>query len=540
MALPLAAMTYTLKLKIDTWLKQSTAQGASLPDDKRLLIRAGNFLPLTDFSLADANHLKVELGKDKEGNQLNLKGFSSWYVYGPAASILQDGQPIDLKTRVPLLPTYTLKVNIATWFKQSMAQSSTLPSSQKEFVDADNEYPLASFTPAGKYHLKILLGLDEYGEQLTLGDKETWYVYRPAVEVLQNGQVVEIPGPEPKGPVYSCKVESNTWFKQSTAQSSTLPDDQKVIVREGTIFPLASFQAVGKYHIKLALGLDKQGKQVTLQNRNTWYAYRPVIELMKDGESVNLFGPTPPEETSDYQLKVEQTTWLKLSTAQSSSLPENERELLQANTLLPLVSYMLEGNHLKVTFGKDAQGNQVHFKGRNTWYIYEPAVKVLYKGKPVDFSAPTAASGKTNAKGLRLIKSFEGLRLNTYIDAVGVWTIGYGTTRGVRPGMRISEAQAEAFLRKDLDRFEAAVTRNVKVPINDDQFAALVAFTYNVGDGALASSTLLRLLNQRDYRRAADEFLRWNKGGGRVLAGLTRRRRAERALFLGEDFTRFL
>ena len=106
--------------------------------------------------------------------------------------------------------------------------------------------------------------------------------------------------------------------------------------------------------------------------------------------------------------------------------------------------------------------------------------------------------------------------------------------------MRISEAQAEAFLRKDLDRFEAAVTRNVKVPINDDQFAALVAFTYNVGDGALASSTLLRLLNQRDYRRAADEFLRWNKGGGRVLPGLTRRRRAERALFLGEDFTRFL
>ncbi|MEL6326935.1 MAG: lysozyme [Cyanobacteria bacterium J06626_23] len=147
---------------------------------------------------------------------------------------------------------------------------------------------------------------------------------------------------------------------------------------------------------------------------------------------------------------------------------------------------------------------------------------------------------RTNSNGLRLIKSFEGLRLTAYQDAVGVWTIGYGTTRNVRRGMQITRTQAEAFLQEDLVRFEQAVNDAVKVPINDNQFSALVSFAYNVGSGALRSSTLLKKLNQGDIRGAANELPRWNKAGGRVLAGLTRRRNAERALFLGEDYTEFL
>ncbi|MEO0352603.1 MAG: lysozyme [Cyanobacteria bacterium P01_A01_bin.15] len=139
-----------------------------------------------------------------------------------------------------------------------------------------------------------------------------------------------------------------------------------------------------------------------------------------------------------------------------------------------------------------------------------------------------------------MIKSFEGLRLKAYQDAVGVWTIGYGTTRGVRPGQEISEAQAEALLKSDLNRFERDVSQAVRVSINDNQFSALVSFTYNVGSGALRSSTLLRKLNSRDIYGAANEFPRWNRAGGRVLAGLTRRRNAERALFLGQDYRRFL
>ncbi len=160
---------------------------------------------------------------------------------------------------------------------------------------------------------------------------------------------------------------------------------------------------------------------------------------------------------------------------------------------------------------------------------------------PVDSNRSSSSSSRqTTASGVNLIKSFEGLRLKAYQDAVGVWTIGYGTTRGVKPGQAISEAQAEALLKTDLNRFEQAVNQAVRVSINDNQFAALVSFAYNVGSGALRSSTLLKKLNRRDIYGAANEFPRWNRAGGRVLAGLTRRRNAERALFLGQDYRRFL
>lgn len=141
-------------------------------------------------------------------------------------------------------------------------------------------------------------------------------------------------------------------------------------------------------------------------------------------------------------------------------------------------------------------------------------------------------SRKTGPRGLALIKSFEGLRLQAYTCPAGVLTIGYGSTGPhVRPGMRITEQQADALLLSDLSRFEAAVTGAVRVPLTQAQFDALVSFTFNVGVAALRSSTLLRKLNAGDYAGAAAEFARWNKAGGKVLAGLTRRRAAERALF---------
>jgi len=140
---------------------------------------------------------------------------------------------------------------------------------------------------------------------------------------------------------------------------------------------------------------------------------------------------------------------------------------------------------------------------------------------------------RINQRGLNLIKHFEGLVLTAYRDPVGIWTIGYGHTGPeVGPGDRITAAQAEALLRQDLVRFENGVRNLVKVPLNSNQFSALVSFTFNVGTGAFANSTMLRRLNQRDYRGAADQFSRWVYGGGRVLPGLVRRRNEERALFL--------
>ena len=227
--------------------------------------------------------------------------------------------------------------------------------------------------------------------------------------------------------------------------------------------------------------------------------------------------------------------------------------------------YLMEGGHYISKISKypsktNDKEQVVNIAGMKTWFDRsdaprgmtvalvgpEPARKPGLSNVPAGPKSGESGRGgggpkRTNQNGLLLIKSFEGLRLKAYRDAVGIWTIGYGTTRGVQPNMVISEAKAEEFLQEDLARFEQAINGAVRVPINDNQFAALVSFTYNVGSGALRSSTLLRLLNAKENVRAvADQFPRWNRAGGRVLAGLTRRRNAERALFLGEDFRNFL
>lgn len=144
---------------------------------------------------------------------------------------------------------------------------------------------------------------------------------------------------------------------------------------------------------------------------------------------------------------------------------------------------------------------------------------------------------QTSEKGIALIKEFEGCKLTAYQDSVGVWTIGYGWTQPVdgkpiRAGMTIKQETAERLLKTGLVSYESDVSRLVKVGLTQGQYDALVSFTYNLGARSLSTSTLLRKLNAGDYAGAADEFLLWNKAGGKVLNGLTRRREAERALFL--------
>jgi len=133
--------------------------------------------------------------------------------------------------------------------------------------------------------------------------------------------------------------------------------------------------------------------------------------------------------------------------------------------------------------------------------------------------------------GIDLIKEFEGLRLEAYRDAVGVWTIGYGHTETARPGMKITEAEAEALLRYDIDKRVPAIERALKVKVTQNQFDAIVSFVFNVGVGAFRSSTLLKNINRGDIEDEADEFDRWVYAGGKKLPGLVRRRAAERALF---------
>ena len=139
---------------------------------------------------------------------------------------------------------------------------------------------------------------------------------------------------------------------------------------------------------------------------------------------------------------------------------------------------------------------------------------------------------KASEKGLALIRSFEGLRLLAYKDLGGVVTIGFGTTKGVKMGDTITRDEADRLLCEDAQRFADHIDAVVKVPLNQNQIDALVAFVYNIGPAAFGKSTMLKLINQGLIEDAANQFLRWNRAGGQVLAGLTRRRIAERELFL--------
>ena len=133
--------------------------------------------------------------------------------------------------------------------------------------------------------------------------------------------------------------------------------------------------------------------------------------------------------------------------------------------------------------------------------------------------------------GLALTERFEGCRLEAYQDSVGVWTIGYGHTRGVQQGMTCTQEQAEEWLLQDSLQAQDAVNDLVTVLLTQPEFDALVDFTFNLGAGALAESTMLRLLNAGDFAGAASQFELWDHAGGKVVAGLLRRRLAEKQEF---------
>jgi lysozyme len=144
---------------------------------------------------------------------------------------------------------------------------------------------------------------------------------------------------------------------------------------------------------------------------------------------------------------------------------------------------------------------------------------------------------KSSNNCLDIIKEFEGFRAEPYLCPAKVPTIGYGSTRypsGAAVSLTdpaITEAHGCEILRDTLGQYEAAVSRLVRVPLNQNQFDALVDFAYNCGVGNLEKSTLLKLLNGSDYKGAAMQFGAWVKGGGVELPGLVRRRAAERKLF---------
>ncbi len=224
------------------------------------------------------------------------------------------------------------------------------------------------------------------------------------------------------------------------------------------------------------------------------------------------------------QITAQRDTWLKKHPIPAEALAPEFKVFVPIGKTYGLASTgAAQQGHLQVTL---ASGSGDWWIFRDHWQIDVPADGPGLDGRLYD------------DRGLSLVAEFEGFREQAYQDCVGIWTVGYGETeldgRPVREGDRLSHGDAEVRLYQRLDQYAAGVRKLLQVPITKGMGDALVSFTYNLGVGALTDSTLLRYLNEGNYIAAAQEFPRWNKAGGQVWSGLTRRRESERQLFLSD------
>ena len=160
-----------------------------------------------------------------------------------------------------------------------------------------------------------------------------------------------------------------------------------------------------------------------------------------------------------------------------------------------------------------------------------PEGQAPYEGWLTDERQPLPSQMQTSQTGIDLIKRWEGFRSKAYICPGNVWTIGYGHTAGVKRGDTVTRLTAEQMLKQDVKVNEAAVSRWVKGPLNQNQFDALVSFTFNLGEDNLRKSTLLKLLNQGKYESVPSELMRWIYADKKRSPGLISRRQAEGKLF---------
>ena len=147
-----------------------------------------------------------------------------------------------------------------------------------------------------------------------------------------------------------------------------------------------------------------------------------------------------------------------------------------------------------------------------------------------------ASNMQISEEGISLIKHFEGCGLEAYQDSVGIWTIGYGTIKGVKEGDQINQDEAEHLLEEEMPEYEGYINDMVEVPLQQNQFDALCSWVFNLGPNNLKSSTLLAVLNQGKYKDVPEQIIRWNKAGGKILEGLKKRRASESLLFQGKEW----
>lgn len=330
-----------------------------------------------------------------------------------------------------------------------------------------------------------------------------------------------------------------------------------------TYLPIAAYKSEGD-HLLVTLGVTSDGHQQFINGRTNWYVYRPAVELLRDGQPISLStgGPSSAKggATADtkFEVRLKVDTFFKATPEQSSSLADNEKQFEPAQTTYPIAAFKAEGDHLLVTLGTDANGQQCFILGRTNWYVYRPAVEVLRDGDVISLSnrgvaglpmgTAATAGGGVPPSGVELIKELEGYSSEAYEDPIYGWdvpTIGYGTTvypngQKVRPGDTITRAQAEEYL---IHHIEATARPDLeRIPtwgqMNENQRGAIYSFAYNLGSGFYRSSGFQSITQVcdsvdrwTDRAWITEQFIKYRNPGTAAEAGLRRRREAEAKLF---------
>ena len=376
---------------------------------------------------------------------------------------------------------------------------------------------------------------------------------------------------------YALRSKVDTWLKLRPVQSATLSERERTFLKANLLLPLAAYRTVGD-HLLITLGKTPQGQQLSMGGRNTWYIYQPVAEIVSatvipsppPPAAPAAPRPTSPPPSPDataaqgYALRIKSTTWFKASTAQASTLPATEKALVKEGQDLPLAAYQVVGNHLRITLGQTPAGQQLFMAGRNTWYVYLPAVEVIRDNDPLDLTSkpkaaptPVTSGGAIPRVGIELIKEFEGYaerlpddRARAYPDPIHGWgvpTIGYGTIEypdgtAVRQGDIITRSQAEAYLVDHVDKSTRPFLE--KIPtwprMSENRRGALYSFAYNLGAafyGGPDFTSITRVCDSPDrwgdLAWVTEQFVKYRNPGSAAEAGLRRRREAEARLFAG-------
>ncbi len=233
-----------------------------------------------------------------------------------------------------------------------------------------------------------------------------------------------------------------------------------------------------------------------------------------------------PPEKIQYIYHVKQDNFIFLLIRGDNGTPRMYKLVSSEELEKALSKARKKGQSGVTVFGRMEKNKRPGEKQEGGWIMYEMPFQEMV---PKDYKEKNM---ETSENGIELIKKFEGKRQVAYQDEAGVWTIGYGHTKDVYKGQLIIESRADKMLAEDLKVYEGIVNEQVKVPLNQNQFDALVSWTFNLGEKNLKKSTMLKKLNEGDFDSVPTEMKRWNIVAGKVSKGLINRREAEVSLFL--------